>query len=125
MKISVEIKAERIGDLMCSAVEQNHMTRAWCGGVELVKSEATIPEAANWYCDVPALYEGEFALDVIEFDGDEEKTHRVTRDNLLKAFELMATKHGQHFGDFMQENDDGVTADVFLQLFAMGEVKYG
>jgi hypothetical protein len=38
---------------------------------------------------------------------------------------LMAEKEPRHFGDFMGENDDATTSDVFLQLCLFGEVVYG
>jgi hypothetical protein len=38
---------------------------------------------------------------------------------------LMAEKEPRHFADFMQENDDAVTGDVFLQCVLLKAVIYG
>ena len=43
----------------------------------------------------------------------------------VKGLELMASKHPEHWKDFITEGDDAITADVFLQLATMGEVVYG
>jgi hypothetical protein len=38
----------------------------------------------------------------------------------------MAEKSPQHFGDMLSEsNADSITADVFLQYVALGEIVYG
>lgn len=135
MKIEVEITAERIADLMVSACECNDMTASWCEGVYLRARSISLQEAGKlttlsepWYSD-PKLYEGDFILEIheitIESDPDKVTVHRCDEINFAKAFKLMAEKHGRHFGDFMAENDDNTTADVFLQLVALGDVIYG
>jgi hypothetical protein len=53
------------------------------------------------------------------------RSHRVSAENFAKAFALMAKNSPDHFADFMSENEDAVTADVFLQYVALGEVVYG
>lgn len=51
------------------------------------------------------------------------KTLRM--EDFQNALILMATKdngaYAHHFGDFLGENDDAVTADLFLQFAAYGE----
>lgn len=131
MKLRIEIPSKRIADIITNAVElpHNSMTRAWCGGVELKGRWAKDPKikaAQFWYADVPALYESQFVVDIIECDeGKPPVTHHRNQEHLKQAFELMATKHAQHFAAFMRENEDNITADVLLQLFAFGEVRYG
>lgn len=41
------------------------------------------------------------------------------------ALGLMATNYVKHFSDLINETDDAVTADVFLQLCCFREVIYG
>lgn len=126
MKISIEIPEQRICDLMCAAVEHNPMTTAWCGGVHIVGRWAKDKklEGKHWYCDVPELWGSQFVLEITDNE-DGGKVHRVNQESMKNAFRLMATKYGAHFGQFMNENGDAITADVFLQLLALGEVIYG
>src|SRR5260370_789930 len=127
MKITVEISTKRIADLMVSAIEGNHMTRAWCAGVSLERRGSKTGDAAvaametgnedPWYAN-QNLYDGSgFAIDISEQDEETGRvtSHLVTPADFVAGFTLMATKHGRHFGDFMGENEDGITADVFLQ----------
>lgn len=47
----------------------------------------------------------------------------------MKAIEkglwIMAEKYPNHFSDFISENDDATTGDVFLQCCLYGEVVFG
>jgi hypothetical protein len=129
MKVQTEIPAQRIADLMITAVEGNWMTRSWCNGI--YKDEAVDTEEEPWYSD-PKFWAGEFTITVDEIVDEGEppehqnlKRHVCTQETFAKGFEIMAQKYGRHFGDFMNENEDAITADVFLQCVALGEVVYG
>jgi hypothetical protein len=37
----------------------------------------------------------------------------------------MAQAYTRHFADFINQNDDAITGDVFLQCCLLGEVLYG
>jgi hypothetical protein len=37
----------------------------------------------------------------------------------------MAREAPQHFADFLNENDDADTGDVFVQCCLLGEIRYG
>lgn len=58
-------------------------------------------------------------------DCDKIVTKTITLKEIQKGLELMAEKHPRHFGDFIAENDDAITADVFCQLVAYGDVIFG
>jgi hypothetical protein len=49
----------------------------------------------------------------------------VTHQDVLAGWERFKTKHPRHFADAIDGNDDGCTADVFLQEVVLGEVIYG
>jgi len=84
--------------------------------------------SSPWYAD-PAFYAGDFLFDVHEIPDEsrphEIRSHRVNRAGLAAGLALMAARHGEHFGDLMTENGDGITADVFLQCVALRDVIYG
>lgn len=44
---------------------------------------------------------------------------------ISRGLVIMAEKYPNHFGDFMIEEDDAITADVFIQCCVLGEVVYG
>lgn len=137
MNVSIEVTAQRLADLMCGAIEGNHMTRAWCGGVTLLQyggkhgdAAVDLLETGNtgpWYAN-PALYAGDFIIQVTELDEDKPNTrtqHKVGPGDFVIGLGLMATKHGPHFGAVMADNDDNWTHDVFLQCIALKNVVYG
>jgi hypothetical protein len=45
--------------------------------------------------------------------------------DLAKGLQTMAEKYPRHFADFVAENDDADTGDVFLQCVVLGDVVYG
>jgi hypothetical protein len=49
----------------------------------------------------------------------------LDRVAILEGLRIMAEKEPRHFADFMTENDDADTGDVFLQCCLYGEVIYG
>jgi hypothetical protein len=125
-----DIPEQRIADLMVTAIECNDMTSSWCGGVYWKSKDYSgdCPMGHDrqvWY-SLPETYEGDFTIDIREWDEDgNERSHIVNRESFEKAFGEMARRLPSHFADFMADNEDADTADVFLQLLALGEVIYG
>lgn len=136
MKIVLDIPAQKIADLMVTAIEGNYMTRAWCNGVFLIKPKSyeksiDIKDTSPWYSK-GGVYEKSFEICVEEIideskhaSGSNIKKHTVGSVQMAEAFRLMSEQYGWHFGNFMSDDYDTVTADVFLQLAALGEVIYG
>ena len=58
---------------------------------------------------------------------DEERPVLATlnEEKIQEALDLMAEKYPRHYKDFVDENEDADTGDVFIQLFVFGEVIYG
>ena len=56
---------------------------------------------------------------------DEDAWVRLDRAAIEKGCQVMAEKFPQHFADWMGENDDATTGDVFLQCCVFGELVYG
>lgn len=137
--VETTITDKRIADLMTTAVECNDMTTQWCAGVYLSgpykeqEDELKTDEGYPWYANPYFYARDDFEIEVVEVvdegeDWDDEtnlKRHRCDRAKLKQAFELMARDNKRHFDDFLGENEDAITADVFLQLLALGEIVYG
>jgi hypothetical protein len=142
---SIKLDTRRIADLMVGAFEQNFMTNQWCTAARLRKPnmvELTIKHGGRIWYDIPELWGGDFEIDIYEFDeavydggldpNDPQgrlppgiTKHTITHENIAKGLVLMCTLHPRHWGNFIAENDDAITADVFLQLVTLGEVVYG
>lgn len=59
-------------------------------------------------------------------DVEESKKYRLDRAALERGLQLMPTfGKGRHWRDFIAENEDATTGDVFLQLCVFGDVIYG
>ena len=52
-------------------------------------------------------------------------TLTLNREKLIAGLQVMASKYPRHFANFMSENDDAETGDVYLQCCLFGEIVYG
>ena len=69
-----------------------------------------------------------FLLIIVKDGVDEEQKGKEYTLNLAKieqGLKIMSEKYPRHFNDILDENDDAITADVFLQSCLFGEVFYG
>ena len=71
-----------------------------------------------------------YDTDAEDFDGDikdfpETAKHHITIDDVRKGLELMRDQYPRHWADLVEENDDLITGDCFLQLAVFGEWIYG
>ena len=57
--------------------------------------------------------------------GDTTYDKILDRAAINQGMKLMAEKYPKHYSDFLSENDDAATGDVFLQLTLFGEVVFG
>jgi hypothetical protein len=73
---------------------------------------------------------GVVVYDLFSTEGElceEEKPekHHLTIEGVKKGLELMRDQYPRHYADLMEENDDLITGDVWLQLAVFGELIYG
>ncbi len=128
----VSITVGRVMDLVVSALEGG--SNYWYYIVESCDpiDESKVPEW-EWHSAERAVWGGGYLkiCDKEDFENGTEfkegfKTWLLNEEAMKRGLELMATKdYINHFSDFVQENDDANTADVFLQLSLFGEVVYG
>ena len=108
-KTAIELSNEQIVNLFITACEGG--SNYWCKKLTPYKDKGDAYES---------MLEG-FSL----IDGESGKTHRVIPKDIKEAVTLMATKYPNHFADLINENDDSVTGDVFLQLCVFKDIIYG
>jgi hypothetical protein len=117
----------RVCDLFTTGIEGG--CSPWLGKLKYHKTPEAQYENYQKYGQ-PAFWEGDFVF-TLHFDGPEDEEgsfasiKAITPAEARKALQLMASEYPSHFGDFMQENEDAETGDVFLQMLCLGEVIYG
>lgn len=129
IKTEIEIPEQRIKDLLSCAFEGG--SGYWC---QIKRYE--IPGNAKSVQDYPHLDlplmqgGGVFCADAV---GGTAFCRCLNLDAIKEGLELLLNsvdKHGNdipkyHGSDFLSENEDAITGDVFLQLCLFGEIVYG
>lgn len=110
VSVRMHIKLEDIENLLYSTVTGS---RYWCGNIGELGYERNVKQVLG----------GE--KDYILFDDEEDHvSHFLNLKKIKKGLAVMAKKETSHFADFIQENADENTADVFLQCCLFGKVIY-
>ena len=125
VKITHQISRQRISDLLCSAFEGG--SNYW-----YVIEKFIQPETLNFRTDEDEIFkhldyplnEGG-AVMVGDMEDEDSKPKRLDLGAIKKGLRIMAKKYPRHMSDFLNENDDADTGDVFLQCCLFGEVIYG
>ncbi len=127
MKITLEIPDKRLQNLLSCAFEGG--SSYWA-----IVIDRSDPAPAS-----PYLFQRPFDPEGFVILGDRQErkknpdgklecpTYRLDLQAVEKGLHLFATsqKYARHFAQFMLENEDAITGDVFLQLCTLGEVLYG
>ncbi len=124
-----ETSWQDVSDLLCSAFEGGsnywYMIEEFGMPPEL---KGVPDEKVFRHLDYPTR-EGGYLLvsdrKIVECEGGEVTIRKIDRDRLKVALNLMSQKYPRHFADFINENGDADTGDVFLQLAVLGDVVYG
>lgn len=132
VSVQHDISRERVGDLLCSAFEggSNYWYR-----IEEFKAPTTfqyrcVPDGGVYrHIDYPLNPDG--FLVISDYHGIDEgetpKKRKLNFATIKRGLRLMSqsTEYAHHWRDFLAEDDDAITADVFLQFCLFGEVVYG
>lgn len=122
-KVRVNITDERIKDLLCNAFEGG--SNYWYFIESFNYPEGKTRQSLKLefpHIDLPMTEGGSLTIKSLE---EPEKTYiELNRKACLKGLSIMAKKYPHHFADFMSEDDDATTADVFLQCALYHEVIY-
>jgi hypothetical protein len=114
------ITKERIQDLLIGALEGG--SDYWCEA-RFVKAPGCIAS----YMEYPWIDGCQIIMN--DFEGTDMlgggQYKELTKDVLELGLRRMAGKYPVHFKNFVEENDDAETADVFLQCCCFGEVIFG
>lgn len=129
IKTEVEVTPRRIADLMVSVIEGG--IGYWCKSVKL-NIPPEIHFKSPWYDQEEIYNDPGLSIEVVELDPSSDKNVEgswiINLKSMERAFYLMqefGNPKGFHWRDFINENDDAITADVWFQLAVFGEVVYG
>ena len=59
------------------------------------------------------------------YEDDNPTQHELTLKGVRKGLRLMKKEYPSHYADLVEEQDDAITGDVWLQLAVFGELIYG
>jgi hypothetical protein len=127
MTITIEVPDERIYNLLCSA--NDGAIEYWIDTMDVTTGTEPHPPgldvgvaALSGHAEIAPLTGGCWTITSGE---DTPRTDTLDRVACNRGLQVMATKYPRHFADVMTENDDAVTADVFMQCALFGEIIYG
>ena len=133
MELSFDIKKSRIADLLCCAFEGG--SNYWYT-IDFDKSTRPSKICFDAFEEGDLLNKEVFRhlhwpiseggrLCILDREGEDKNEYFLDLPAIDKGLEILATKYPKHFADFMNENDDADTGDVFLQCCLFGEAIYG
>ena len=115
-EITIEIKksipVKRITDLLCCGLEGGIIY--W---VKKIKAKKGMSNE-----DLYDIKRENWGIIIIDEDN---KEHTLTIESLKKGIQLMANDADYHFNNFVKENEDAETGDVFIQMCCFNEIIYG
>jgi hypothetical protein len=125
VSVKHEVSLENISNLLCSAFEGG--SNYWYVINEFVEPKAltfrTDKDQVYRHLDYPLNEGGAVIVGDMEDTDAEAKT--LDLKAIQKGLKIMAEKYPRHMSDFVNDNDDAITGDVFLQCCLFGEVIYG
>lgn len=122
----IYIDPQRIQDLFVGAFEGGSNYWLGRGRVKLIspKREDLPDDGVVWYGNRKRnVFAEDFKITIELLDEDE--TVEINPAKVQKGLKIMAREYPVHFTDFIREEDDADTSDVFLQLCLFEEIVYG
>lgn len=118
-----KVTGQQISDLMITAIEGG--SNYWCKSILLLGADK-MPMERPWYSD-PTTYDGALKIAV-----HEDEPSMVGSDGVFvvgpvefaEGFRIMCDNYPGHWEDFITDNGDATTADVWLQCVCFGEILY-
>ena len=125
IRLTSNIPLQRISDLLCSAFEggSNYWYRIARYQVPATYTFRTDPKQLYKHLDVPLNVGGVVFIE--DREGGDGKTYELSLTSIQEGLAVMARDFPRHYADFLGENDDAETGDVFLQCCLFGDVVYG
>jgi hypothetical protein len=117
--VRISVKKQDIQDLLVCAFEGG--SNYWYDQLEPLKETIKTGHASDQFYGNMMKH----GFKLMDKEGENESTYKVTPDQFAAALKLMHDKYPSHFNDVKTENTDASTGDIFLQLLVFGDVIYG
>lgn len=129
MKLSIDIQDNDIAGLLVAGFEGG--INYWGRITDYITPSEPKPildqdkkNAKVWkHCDYPLHKDG--AVIIEDKEEGEGKQYVLDINKIKKGLQIMAEKYPRHFDDFMNQDYDATTGDVFIQCCLLGKVIYG
>lgn len=115
--VQTTVPVSRVADLVCCALEGG--STYWCGGFKPTR----YPPGIEWGHEAVA-HGAPFVIRIPD-DGDRPVRVSNSKSRISGALQLMANKFPKAWADFINENEDANTGDLFFQLVCFGAEVYG
>ena len=123
-----EIEIQRLSDLLCGAFEGG--SNYWYQIDEFIKPEnfdnSEEGDEKFRHLSYPCNKGGALIIsDINEEDVKHKQTWTLNLESMAKGLQVMAKDYPHHMANFLNDNDDAETSDVYLQCCLFGEVIFG
>jgi hypothetical protein len=128
--VPTKVTPQQICNLLCTAFDGN-MTSCWAGWKTIMPDESDwswcTPEDRKTWDDVRKCYVAAMCggMVVIVDHEEDDKEYILDRAALHRGVKAMSEKFPEHWADFINENDDAITGDIFVQCCVFGDTVYG
>jgi len=134
---NLNVPEQRIKELICCGMEGGISYWAeiidyeFAGGLSMAdfKQDGKMQEQGNNYFHpseiIPFSKGCSVVLRQTELEGEEADVWRLNRAAIVDGLRVMMNKYPKHASNFLDENEDAETGDVFIQCCLLGEVIYG
>jgi hypothetical protein len=133
LKVEIDIPMERVVNCIVGFCEspyspwaQSFLPPEKCES--LIENTREV-EKGIWYSTETYWTAGGLASltydDPSEPEGTFGASKTIGKPELVAGLTAMAQKAPRHFADLVNENDDAITHDVFMQMVVFGEIIYG
>lgn len=129
VQVKLQISEDRIASLLVGAFEGG--SNYWIDHINHKPYEDVVPGAvvgeprwAEMRLRLPATVWEDTSEEPDGVDGSP-RARTLDEKAIQRGLDLMANNWPRHFAQWMTENDDAETSDVFLQLCLLGDIVYG
>lgn len=107
----------RINDLITSALEGG--SNYWYTIIDHNRKEV----GSEFICGTP-FKEGGY-IDFTAYEYDDDSVYRLDLKAIKLGIEIFKTEYPSYYKDWINENDDAMTGDIFLQCCLFNKVIFG
>lgn len=121
IQVKIKIEGEMLSNLLVNALEGG--SNYWYSNVEFVGRDQ-YPDIRydEWFAK---CLDENIPFEIRITEDEWGKTHVLNLESVTTGTMLLVEEETRHYDDWIQENDDATTADVWLQLCLFGKVVFG